>query len=154
MTKGYHNYRGRGGRQKRLLAVVLVLVILTATAFLVIQNYIVYDDAGKTVFPAVVLGGADKAPADAALVYRRDYGIPRADERRPVGGSGRKISHKDHKVRLCAVKQRADRTDRIRIAVRRCKHERAKLAVVGIGFKLDSRAVVLRFRTIIKAAVV
>ena len=47
MTKGYHNYRGRGGRQKRLLAVVLVLVILAATAFLVIQNYIVYDDAGK-----------------------------------------------------------------------------------------------------------
>ena len=27
MTKGYHNYRGRGRRQKRLLAVVLVLVI-------------------------------------------------------------------------------------------------------------------------------
>ena len=47
MTKGYHNYRGRGRRQKRLLAVVLVLVILAATAFLVIQNYIVYDDAGK-----------------------------------------------------------------------------------------------------------
>lgn len=47
MTKGYHNYRGRGRRQKRLLAVALVLVILAATAFLVIQNYIVYDDAGK-----------------------------------------------------------------------------------------------------------
>ena len=47
MTKGYHNYRGRGRRQKRLLAVVLVLVILAAVAFLVIQNYIVYDDAGK-----------------------------------------------------------------------------------------------------------
>ena len=28
MTKGYHNYRGRGGRQKRLLAVVLVLFIV------------------------------------------------------------------------------------------------------------------------------
>ena len=47
MTKGYHNYRGRGGRQKRLLAVVLVLVILAATAFLVIQNYIVYDEIGR-----------------------------------------------------------------------------------------------------------
>ncbi len=47
MTKGYHNYRGRGRRQKRLLAVVLVLVILAAVAYLVIQNYIVYDDAGK-----------------------------------------------------------------------------------------------------------
>ncbi len=47
MTKGYHNYRGRGRRQKRLLAVILVLVILAATAFLVIQNYIVYDDQGQ-----------------------------------------------------------------------------------------------------------
>ena len=46
MTKGYHNYRGRSRRQKRLLAVVLVLVILAALAFLVIQNYIVYDDQG------------------------------------------------------------------------------------------------------------
>ena len=49
MTKGYHNYRGRGRkrRQQIVLAVVLVAVILAAAAFLVIQNYIVYDDAGK-----------------------------------------------------------------------------------------------------------
>ena len=47
MTKGYHNYRGRGRRQKRLLAVILILVILAAVAFLVIQNYIVYDDQGQ-----------------------------------------------------------------------------------------------------------
>lgn len=46
MTKGYHNYRGRSRRQKRLLAAALILVILAALAFLVIQNYIVYDDAG------------------------------------------------------------------------------------------------------------
>lgn len=47
MIRGYHNYRGRSRRQKRLLAVVLVLVIVAALAFLVVQNYIVYDDAGK-----------------------------------------------------------------------------------------------------------
>ena len=49
MTKGYHNYRGRGRkrRQQIVLAAVLVAVILAAAAFLVIQNYIVYDDAGK-----------------------------------------------------------------------------------------------------------
>lgn len=46
MVRGYHNYRGRTRRQKRLLAVVLVLVILAAIAFLVVQNYIVYDDEG------------------------------------------------------------------------------------------------------------
>ena len=49
MTKGYHNYRGRGRkrRQQIVLAAVLVAVMLAAAAFLVIQNYIVYDDAGK-----------------------------------------------------------------------------------------------------------
>ena len=49
MTKGYQNYRGRGRkrRQQIVLAAVLVAVILAAAAFLVIQNYIVYDDAGK-----------------------------------------------------------------------------------------------------------
>ena len=49
MTKGYHNYRGRGRkrRQQIALAAVLVVVILAAAAYLVIQNYIVYDDAGK-----------------------------------------------------------------------------------------------------------
>ena len=49
MTKGYHNYRGRGRkrRQQIVLAAVLVAVILAAAAFLVIQNYIVYDDTGK-----------------------------------------------------------------------------------------------------------
>ena len=49
MTKGYHNYRGRGRkrRQQIALAVALVVVIIAAAAFLVIQNYIVYDDAGK-----------------------------------------------------------------------------------------------------------
>lgn len=46
-TKGYHNYHGRGERQKRLLMVALVLVIVAALAFLVLQNYIVYDDEGK-----------------------------------------------------------------------------------------------------------
>ena len=49
MTKGYHNYRGRGRRRRQqiALAVALVVVIIAAAAFLVIQNYIVYDDAGK-----------------------------------------------------------------------------------------------------------
>lgn len=49
MTKGYHNYRGRGRkrRQKIGLAAALIVVILAATALLVLQNYIVYDDAGK-----------------------------------------------------------------------------------------------------------
>ena len=49
MTKGYRNYHGRGRkrRQQIALAAALVVVILAAAAYLVIQNYIVYDDAGK-----------------------------------------------------------------------------------------------------------
>ena len=52
MTKGYHNYRGRGRRRRQqiALAVALVVVIIAAAAFLVIQNYIVYDDAGKAYY--------------------------------------------------------------------------------------------------------
>lgn len=49
MTKGYRNYHGRGRkrRQQIALAAALVVVILAAASYLVIQNYIVYDDAGK-----------------------------------------------------------------------------------------------------------
>ncbi len=49
MTKGYHNYRGRGRKRRQQIALVAVLlaVIVAAAAFLVVQNYIVYDDAGK-----------------------------------------------------------------------------------------------------------
>ena len=65
MTKGYHNYRGRGGRQKRLLAVVLVLGILTATGFLGVQKFIVYYYAGKAhiewAFPTEELQPGDNA---------------------------------------------------------------------------------------------
>lgn len=49
MTKGYHNYRGRGRkrRQQLALAAALVVLIVAAAVFLVIQNYIVYDDEGN-----------------------------------------------------------------------------------------------------------
>ena len=38
MTKGYHNYRGRGGRQKRLLAVVLVLFAANQADFFTVYG--------------------------------------------------------------------------------------------------------------------
>lgn len=49
MTKGYHNYRGRGRkhREQLALAAALVVLIVAAAVFLVIQNYIVYDDEGN-----------------------------------------------------------------------------------------------------------
>lgn len=46
-TQGYSRYRGRGGGHKGGLIAVLVLILLTAVAFLVSQRYLVYDETGK-----------------------------------------------------------------------------------------------------------
>ena len=41
--RGYSSYRGRGSKAKKTLSVVLVLVILAAVGFMMLQRYIVYD---------------------------------------------------------------------------------------------------------------
>ena len=46
-TKGYHRYRGRNTRGKVALVIVLVLILLAAVAYLLTQEYVVYDDEGK-----------------------------------------------------------------------------------------------------------
>lgn len=46
-TKGYHRYRGRNTRGKVALVIVLVLVLIAAVAYLLTQEYVVYDDEGK-----------------------------------------------------------------------------------------------------------
>lgn len=46
-TKGYHSYRGRQGIWRRVLAVFLVLILLAACAFLLLQRYITYSDDGS-----------------------------------------------------------------------------------------------------------
>ena len=46
-TKGYNTYRGRGSVKKAILIVFLVLIIVAAVGYLLVQNYIVYDDAGQ-----------------------------------------------------------------------------------------------------------
>lgn len=45
-SRGYHSYRGRSPKWKAVLAVVLVLVILCAVGFMVLQEHIVYDGTG------------------------------------------------------------------------------------------------------------
>ena len=45
-SRGYHSYRGRTPKWKAALAVVLVLVILGAVGFMVLQEHIVYDGTG------------------------------------------------------------------------------------------------------------
>jgi hypothetical protein len=44
--RGYSSYRGRKPAGKIILTIVLVLVILAAVGFLLMQKYIVYDDTG------------------------------------------------------------------------------------------------------------
>ena len=46
-SRGYNSYRGRTPKGKIILAVVLVLVILGAVSFLMLQQYLVYDDTGR-----------------------------------------------------------------------------------------------------------
>ena len=46
-TRGYNSYRGRASAGKIVLIVVLVLVLLGAVGSLVVQNYLVYDEAGQ-----------------------------------------------------------------------------------------------------------
>lgn len=45
-SRGYSSYRGRKTIWKILLGIVLVLVILAAVGFLLLQKYLVYDDTG------------------------------------------------------------------------------------------------------------
>lgn len=45
--RGYSSYRGRGSKAKKVLSVVLVLIILAAVGFMMLQRYIVYDETGR-----------------------------------------------------------------------------------------------------------
>ncbi len=45
-TKGYSSYRGRGGGGRIVWIIALILVLLAAVAFLVAQQYLVYDEDG------------------------------------------------------------------------------------------------------------
>ena len=46
-TKGYNSYRGRTSGGKIALIVVLALVLVGALAYLALQDYVVYDEAGN-----------------------------------------------------------------------------------------------------------
>lgn len=45
--RGYSSYRGKQPIGKILLAVLLILIILAAVCFMLMERYLVYDDSGK-----------------------------------------------------------------------------------------------------------
>ena len=45
--RGYSSYRGRMSKLKIALAVLLVLVILTAGTVIYLQKYVMYDEIGR-----------------------------------------------------------------------------------------------------------
>ena len=49
MTRGYHNYKGRSGRNHTLMAIVLALLLLVSLGYLFVQNNLVYDSEGNAV---------------------------------------------------------------------------------------------------------
>lgn len=61
-NNGYSGYHGRKGKQKRLLTLLLVLVLLLGGVFLLVQNYVVYDDSGKIYFDIPFFDRVDEDP--------------------------------------------------------------------------------------------
>lgn len=64
--KGYSGYHGRRKKQKVLITLVLIVAVLLCGAFLLLQDYFVYDDSGKISLdlPFFDRGGEDSPTVD------------------------------------------------------------------------------------------
>lgn len=84
--KGYNRYRGRGGGDNLIWAIVLCIVLLSAVGFLLAQQYLVYDDEGNVHWALPFGRGGDNGrdnpidPADVTI-ERQD---PEASQRRAL----------------------------------------------------------------------
>lgn len=75
-TKGYNSYRGgRVSLGKLALIVALVLILLAAAAYLVAQNYLVYDESGQVRLALPFFAGKDEGsdPPDDSLAGDGDF---------------------------------------------------------------------------------
>ena len=66
-TKGYNSYHGRMSGGKIALIVALALVLVGAVAYLTLQNYVVYDEAGNARLELPFLHRKDKEEPDDTL---------------------------------------------------------------------------------------
>ena len=73
-TKGYNSYHGRASGGRIALIVVLALVLVGALAYLALQNYVVYDEAGnaKIELPFLHKKSEDKGETPSGDDTRRD----------------------------------------------------------------------------------
>lgn len=65
-TRGYNSYRGRN-KGKIILMIGLVVILLAAVGFLIIQNYRVYDDTGKVHWEFPFMQHKDGEDKDSAI---------------------------------------------------------------------------------------
>ena len=68
----YSSYRGRKSPGELLLAVLLILIIVAAVGFILLQRYMVYDEDGNIV--KVIGKHSRKNSMSEALLERLKYG--------------------------------------------------------------------------------
>lgn len=78
--KGYHSYRGRQGSHRRWpLALLLVLILAAACAFLFLQRYITYSDDGSFHLDLPILDrlglNEEPSPSPSAGQEEQDYNL-------------------------------------------------------------------------------
>ncbi|MDY3281822.1 putative glycoside hydrolase [Dysosmobacter sp.] len=74
--RGYNRYRGRNPLWKKVVAVLLILVIILAVAFMVLQDRVFYDDSGTPHLPrpagqAEVSGSQPVNPGDLDITVEQ-----------------------------------------------------------------------------------
>ena len=73
-TRGYNSYHGRRSLWKALLVLLLVLVLTAAGAFLLLQDYIIYESDGSIRLELPMFRPDSKEPAGDKGVSAGDTG--------------------------------------------------------------------------------
>ena len=119
-VRGYTGYRGRRPNGRRWLILVLALILLAATAFLVVQRYMVYDMDGSYHFELPWLrrvgGGQQAAPGgtrqDLEIIIQRPDEPPEAQPLRAreldaaalAGGMSRALAELPENINAVAIR--------------------------------------------------